>query len=292
MHNKADETAAYLEKLVPRQAGKWKAEIPGDVYGPETIFDYIDGAGEVYRSYNFKRLLAVRYAKSGGPDIVADIFDMGSSEDAFGVFTHDVEGRKAGIVNDSTYKGGLLSFWKDRFFVSVYAEGETEEAEKAVLELGKKIAASIPQTGERPKILSLLPDPFEREKSRHYFHTHLILNYHFYVAEENILDLDNKTECLLSVREKSGSLYILLLVRYGDRDRARRAFERFLESCLPDADEQNAARTEDGLWTAARNKGPYLMIIFNSPEQKFGLDVLDRWEKMLPREKKDHEPVV
>ncbi|MCK7482265.1 MAG: hypothetical protein M0C28_37800 [Candidatus Moduliflexus flocculans] len=92
---------------------------------PRPIFDYIDGAGEVYRSYNMRRLVARRFHKDGRPDIVVDAFDMGSAADAFGVFTHDLDGEDASIGQGSAYKAGLLSFWKDRYFLSVYAEEET-----------------------------------------------------------------------------------------------------------------------------------------------------------------------
>ena len=39
--------------------------------------------------------MARRFHKDGKPDIVVDAFDMGSSEDAFGVFTHDLDGEDA-----------------------------------------------------------------------------------------------------------------------------------------------------------------------------------------------------
>lgn len=281
MEKNTDKDIVRLDELVPQEILSWKANLPGDVYDPKTIFDYIDGAGEVYRSYNFKKLLAVRYTGPGRPDLVADIFDMGKSEDAFGVFTHDVEGNETGIGNDSTYKGGLLSFWKDRFFISVYTEEETEEAEKAVLTLGKRIAGAISKKGRRPEIISLLPDSQGKERSLHYFHTHLILNYHFFVSEENLLLLDRNTECVLSVRGKDESPYYLLLVRYPEEEKALRAVKRFLKDYLPDADQDKMSRTEDGLWTAVRRKGAFLLFVFNSPEKSRARRILESWEQVL-----------
>ena len=68
-----------LGNLLPREINGWEAKEKDQLYDPQTIFDYIDGAGEVYRSYNFKRLLARRFSKGGQPDIVADLFEMASS---------------------------------------------------------------------------------------------------------------------------------------------------------------------------------------------------------------------
>ena len=118
MCNKSKNEKITLGDLLPREINGWKAEAKDEVYDSQTIFDYIDGAGEIYRAYNFKLLLARRFAKEGQPDIIADLFEMTSSKDAFGVFTHDLEGYDAGIGQGSTYKGGLLSFWKSHIFVS------------------------------------------------------------------------------------------------------------------------------------------------------------------------------
>ena len=134
---------------IPTAAGPWLSEAD-QVFDAETIFDYIDGAGEVYRSYNMKLLVARRFHKDGKPDIVVDAFDMGSSEDAFGVFTHDLDGEDAAVGQGSTYKAGLLSFWKDRYFLSVYAEEETAETKGLVLELGRASPRRSPARGRNP----------------------------------------------------------------------------------------------------------------------------------------------
>jgi hypothetical protein len=86
-----------LAEALDRQVGAWTATGQDGTYDGETIYDYIDGAGEVYRAYNMRGCLSRRYAAAGEPDIVLDIFDMGSSEDAFGVFTHDRDGSPADV---------------------------------------------------------------------------------------------------------------------------------------------------------------------------------------------------
>jgi hypothetical protein len=61
--DEANEVSRYL----PEEMNGWRAEGKDEAYNPETIFDYIDGAGEAYRSYNFQSLLARRYLKRGQP---------------------------------------------------------------------------------------------------------------------------------------------------------------------------------------------------------------------------------
>lgn len=265
-----------LEGLLPQQVHGWEAKGRDALYDQQTIFDYIDGAGEVYRSYNFTLLLARRYSKESQPDIVADLFEMSSSRDAFGVFTHDLEGEDAGVGRGSTYKGGLLSFWKDRFFVSLYAEEETEETREALFLLGKKVASSIRSEGEMPDIVDLLPQENRVEKSVHYFHNHLILNYHFYVSDENILLLDQETEAALGTYREKNEKSHLLVVRYLEEGRAPQAFKSFTDAYMPDAKEAGLVQTEDMRWTAAQMKRNFVIIVFNAPSVPFARDIVRR----------------
>ncbi|MCX7974779.1 MAG: hypothetical protein N3B16_09825 [Candidatus Aminicenantes bacterium] len=244
-----------IEKLgafLPSSIEGWKASEEDNLYDPETIFSYIDGAGEVYRSYNFRWLLVRRYEKENFPPIIVDFFDMGRSENAFGVFTHDLEGDRVPIGQDGLYKGGWLAFWKGRFYVSIYSEAETETTKKIILALGEKIAKAIPEEGQRPHILDYLPSNWEKSQAR-YFRTLPILNYHFFVSTENWLELDETTQALLAHRlaENKRKTY-LLLIEYPDEARAQRAIKKFLDNYLPEAKESGTARTENGLWEGAR----------------------------------------
>jgi len=106
-----------LHQLLPREFSGWEATGSGVVYDRDTLFDYIDGGAELYLAYDFRRMLACRFERDGHPAIVADVFDMGSSEDAFGVFSTERQDPEAGIGQGSEYAVGLLRFWRGRFFV-------------------------------------------------------------------------------------------------------------------------------------------------------------------------------
>ncbi len=279
MTNTKNEDRMDLSLLLPEEMNGWKAEEEDKIYDEETIFDYIDGAGEVYNAYQFKKLRARHLSRPESPDILVDLFDMGSSRNAYGVFTHDLEGERMGIGQDSTYKGGLLCFWKDRFFVSLYAERETEESREAVVELGREISSRIPKKGPIPDIVSLLPEE-ELDKSRiRYFFNPLILNYHFYVSDENLLSLNPETEAVLGVYGKEGNVYRLILVLYPDEERARRAYQDFMNAYMPDAPDSSVVETEDGTWTAAEVKGKSLVLVFEAPDEEKALAVIQKVKK-------------
>jgi len=272
-----------LASYIPVTVGPWLSEAD-QVFDAETIFGYIDGAGEVYRSYNMRLLVARRFHKDGRPDIVVDAFDMGAPGDAYGVFTHDLEGEDAAIGQGSVYKAGLLSFWKDRYFLSVYAEEETPETRAAVLELGRLIAGAIPGRGALPGLLGLLPDGGLERGPIRYFHTHPILNYHLFVADENILLLGRETNAVLAEYGGRGARSHLLIVSYEDAGAAARAEGSFSRAYMPDAAGKGTVRTENGKWTASRVFGRHVAVVFDAASAEEASGRLGTVERRLKKE--------
>ena len=273
--------ARGLASYIPVTAGPWLSEAD-QIFDAASIFGYIDGAGEVYRSYNMTLLVARRFHKDGKPDIVVDAFDMGRSEDAFGVFTHDLDGEDAAIGQGSIYRAGLLSFWKDRYFLSVYAEEETAETKGLVLDLGRKIAAAIPDTGMKPELLEYLPPDGLETGKVHFFHNHSVLNYHFFVADENVLLLDQKTDAVLAAYDDPGGRSRLLIVAYADPASAARAGASFARAYLPEARAKGGLRAENGTWTRVRILSRFVAVVFDmrtEQEVEARLDAVERLMK-------------
>lgn len=253
-----------LHAALPMQIQGWSAEPDDRFFDDETIFDYIDGAGEVYRAYNMRKCLSRRYATPNGPAIMLDIFDMQSSEDAFGVFTHDQDGEPVDVGQGGLYRSGWLSFWKGRFFISIYMEEESGAAERAVRELAKEVASRIPQEGPKPRILSSLPQKGLQPRTTRYLHHYIVLNYHFYLADENILNLGPDTKAALAGYKRGDENAQLLVVQYPERGIAGKAHRRFLKTYLPEAISTGPVFLENSKWSAAALRGRLLVVVLEA----------------------------
>jgi hypothetical protein len=263
---------AQEQSLIPSTVGEWTA-FEDQRFDADSIFRYIDGAGEVYRSYNMKSLFSRRFRAPGKPDLVVDLFDMGRAADAFGVFTHDLEGGEAGIGQGSTYKGGLLSFWKGRYFVSVYAEEENEESRSSVFALGRKIDKAIRETGCKPDLLVRLPRAELDVRTIRFFHNHSVLNFHYFVADRNILGLDQRTDAVLGFYGKAPVRTALLLVCYPDAVEASKGLEEFLRFR---GGGDAVMEGDDMTWTGAVRKENFLAVVFKAPSRSFAQELLQK----------------
>lgn len=259
-----------LAQSIPKKILDWRAAGQDAVYDRKTIYNYMDGGAEVYLTFDFRNVFVRKYQDPSRDEIVLDIYDMDSPEEAFGIFSCDRQDPEAGIGQESEYGYGLLRFRQGRFFVSITASGDEQRAEKAILELGKAVAPLLGPPGPLPDLLKCLPQPGLKENRTSYFHAAINLNNRFFVASENILGLGRETDCVFAEYAASPTeTGNLLVVRYRDEDRARAAYESFLKAYLPEAGPAGAVLTENRKWTMARIHRNYLAVVFEAPSKEY-----------------------
>ena len=204
---------------------------------------------------------------------------MGSSGDAYGVFTHDPEGDVVDLGQDGRLRPGWLNFWKDRFFVSIYTEEETAPAIQAVKTLGKMIDSLISTRGNRPKILKLLPPEGLRSDRVRYLHDPIILNYHYYISDANLLNLSSQTDAVLASYQRQAEEALILLASYSEPAAAAGAYTSFLKHYLSDANKNGMAMLENNKWCAAKVRDRLLMIVLEADSRQLADKLINAVEQ-------------
>ncbi len=253
-----------LFPFVPERIVAWRRLPTAEVYDREGIFAYIDGAGEVYRMYDFRYVGVFRYVSPGDQEFLLEIFDMGSAEDAYGVFTVYHQGTDVKIGKGGYLRAGLLSFWQGRYFVCLSVDEPDEDFPSLATALAAELEPSIPDEGKLPAWLGRFPEENLIAQSRRYFHTHQSLNYHYFVHLENLLNLSEETDCLLGMFRGGAATYHQLWIHYPSVEAAQKGYTRFLK-------EYDAAPVEDRIGTRSRSS-----IVSATIEGSFvalGLDV-------------------
>ncbi len=235
----------------PSQVHGWELTPGEESYTPEDLYKYIDGASELYISYGFKKLSTSRFARAGWPEITVDLFDMGNSGNAFGIFAHSQENPGKDIGQDSEYLDGLLRFWQGNYYVSILCSPETPESRTAVMALGRQISQRLPRGEGRPGTLALLPENGLIQASIRYFHHHAWQNAYVFLASENILDIGPESEAILAKYDQGGRHPVMLLVIYPGPAAAERALANLKRSLQLPAEEGKAVQLADKKYFAA-----------------------------------------
>ena len=275
-----------LALLLPDIIEGWKVTREDARYGRDTLYDYIDGGAELYLSYGFKGVINRTYVKANQPDMVVDIFDMDTSQNAYGVFSHSMETVETTFGQGSQSSEGLVLFWKGQYYISIMAYPETAESKKALFDLARKIDGAIAEEGPLPAILNLLPQRSLAKESIRSFHHHAWLNSLYFVADQNILQIDNTTDALLAKYGKGKNRSLLLLVQYRDDKAAQRAYKNFVKQYLPELSQKTSVQIEDGTWTACHLEGSLLIAVFNAPKEDEAVNLIKRVEKRLAQKRR------
>jgi hypothetical protein len=254
-----------LTQLLPQHVDTWTRHDSAVTYDRETIFDYINGAGEVYRSYAFNQVAVAVYSSSVAPDITVELFDMGNAADAYGVFSYAREQEEPGIGGGYEHKGRVLCFWQDRFYVCVSSEESTTRSEGVLVDFARTVSQHLPPASDPPDLVALLPAEGRVPFSERFFHLHQSLNYHYYLARDNLLNLSTETDAALA-RYDPGATY-LLVVRYESERAAVAALSSFRQQYLPEAGGPEPVETENGKFVSQRSHDRFVAVVLDADSE-------------------------
>jgi len=252
-------------EYIPKEIDGWRQTGEVKTYDRDGIFEYIDGAGEVYRLYDFREVTVFEFANQGSEPVLVEVFDMGSAGDAYGIFTFYHEGKDVEIGQGGYLRAGLLSFWNGKFYIAVSSDNTGDDAEAVLLSLGQAVAQNLPREGAPPEWLNSFPHAELRPQSLRYVHTHQALNYHMFLSNKNILQLDNRTEVALAQYRQGPQHFAQIWVRYPDSAAADTAFAAFITQYPAIGKRGEAARDDEGKWSTAAVNGRFLALVIGTP---------------------------
>jgi len=306
---------------LPKRVGPWARPDSPRVINSKNIFEYMNGAGELYLGYRFSHIQVFDYTSENQDTILVELYFMETSDDAFGLLSLDWGGESVSFsgsrVNTSDpsftsparalYGGGLLRIWSDNLYARIMADRETPASKQAVHTLGGAIVAKRKNSPEPELLKFLRPDMDSAWKLRKdrlsFFRTYLVLNSVYYLSEENILDLDLSTEAVMAPYEHITSSddhkpIPFLLVKYETHERARKALSHFHNAYLPEHKKEFMAepatksphffKLEDG-WLGYKRLKKYIAIVFECPDQQSARIIIQKAESNLSKEGRDHE---
>ena len=152
--------AAQLPEVHVPVPGGWTAVDQEYRYGRDNLWEYINGAAEMFLTYGFRELVVADFEQGDG-GLTVSLYDMGSPLDAFGIFeaekptTAEVLAEiGSAAVLQPPYRGLLI---KDRFYVKIEAGGGDVAAE-ALRGALRDVAEGLPGENGLPAELAALPE--------------------------------------------------------------------------------------------------------------------------------------
>ena len=124
--------------------------------------DTVGGRPELYHAYGVIEQAEVEYQTpllGSYPLIRVEIFDMGTPENAFGIYSFNQypKAESEWVGNRAVVSGKFVRFWKGKYFVEIEGYEFATKVEEGMIELAKAAAIRIKDPPTKPYLLKLLP---------------------------------------------------------------------------------------------------------------------------------------
>ncbi len=143
---------------------------PAELFAGRKLFDYMDGGAELFLGFGFDELGVRRY-RHGAVTARVAVYRMGGEAEAFGIHAFSGRGAAEDVGGPAVLApGGMLSFFRGRFYVRVVAETQGGEVGAALRALGRAAFARLPGDSQPPAELALLPEGALAGSARYLVH--------------------------------------------------------------------------------------------------------------------------
>ncbi len=187
----------------------------------DDLFDLLDGGAAAYVEYGVVNVLTQEFTRDTD-SIVCTIYEMTDPEAAFGVFSF---GRGAGRTPVPVGDGGLaadllLSFWQDKYFVTVEASDTALAA--AARTMAETISKRIETHAVTPPTLDRLRPFGVTPGSERLIAGRIAADNVLFIGKGDLLRLSAGDRLLYGERPAGGATEKILLAVYRDASKAER----------------------------------------------------------------------
>ena len=265
---------------LPAEILGWKAAGPDRVFDRTTLGRYMTGGEDIYFAYDFRKLTSRDYVRPESPRLTAEVFEMGSPEEAFGLFTNEREASPADVGNGGLSGTRYLQFWKGSTFVRVHTEREMPETRKALTALAQEIAAALPPGGRKPLIVSCLPTLDLVPGRLSYLHLRTTIDRLRFPGDASALNLGPKTDAVYAQYRREGQSLDAFVCLYPTDEEARHALDSILKAYFgvknARPDEVVNKKISSGRFASVRLIGRTLILVFNAPDKSAARTLSDQ----------------
>ncbi len=223
----ATDGTLHWANILPHNIDGWQVQLPDAIYNRANLYEFIDGAAEVYLNYGFRNLFHRTYQRPDQPDILLDIYNMGKGENSYGLFLQQAQNPDSlpRFGQGSQYVRGYLIFWKGPYFIRLLAFQETAQSKKCLLDLATIIDRQIKSTSSLPALTEALPQKKRIARSLRYFHSYFWLQRAFRLPPQNIFQINDSVKIALAQYTDGTTLAV---IAYPDSQAADKIKQKLL----------------------------------------------------------------
>ena len=226
------------------EASHWgRIGAPSVDVGKDLYKNVIGGNPELYHNYGFIEGASVQYQTprlGSQPLILLEIFDMGTPENAFGIYSRNryPQDEFEWVGSRAIISGRELNFWKGRYFIQIEGYEFASQIKQGMVELARATADQIKDPLITPHLLTILPSENRVPHSEKYFPSGATMKeIHRFLPERLLQFSPNVTGCSATyLHKKSSTDWIdtmtAFVLRYETESDAKTAYDIYQDQMI------------------------------------------------------------
>jgi hypothetical protein len=164
----------------PEMSG-WRQEGRAQVFSPKTLYEYINGAADLYLSYEFQDLQVAEYKGDKKAGVTVEVYRHKNPTQAFGIYSQErlANARFLEIGAQGYHEPNVLNFLTGPYYVKINGFNTGEDDEKVLMPFAKKVEEVLGEKTSLPQILSSFPQEGKKKNSEKFISKNF-LGYSFF----------------------------------------------------------------------------------------------------------------
>ncbi len=140
----------------------WELQGDASTFGPDNLYEHINGAAPGYLRYDFRELTVQPVQKVDEPktQILVEVYEFGKHLDAFGIYSNE---RAPGLDfvklgSEGYLTGPACRFYKGAYYVKLDGTRSDEDMQKAQSAIARALARILRGEAKAPQLLRVFPE--------------------------------------------------------------------------------------------------------------------------------------
>jgi hypothetical protein len=196
----------------------WKQSGEIQTFIPKTLFEYINGAADLYLMYDFQELEVAEYLNEKKASVIVDVYRHKTPTHAFGIYSQErlSDTNFINIGAQGYIEKNVLNFLTGSYYVKLNSFNTGAEDEEILLNFAKKVSENLGEKGRLPSILSSFPEEGKKKNSEKFIN-------------KNFLGYSFLHSAFTADYELSGTKFKLFVIEGAGKDECKDMIQKYVQ---------------------------------------------------------------
>ena len=157
-----------VDRLVFPLPSGWQVQVDTATYGPENLWEYIDGAADLFVSYGFEMLQCATYKTPSGAEVRAEAYRHRDAANAYGMYSQERSPENAPVPTgtEGCADAGMINVVVGRWYLKLSGSASTTSGD--LLAVAQAVDAALGSPRGLPSEFGKLPAEMRIPRSEQY----------------------------------------------------------------------------------------------------------------------------